>query len=143
MVNPKVRRRGRERALQFLFSLDFTGQTCEEKLEEFWAINPVKPGARQYAERLIHGVCAHQAALDEEISGGLDNWTPDRIGYVERAALRIALYEMRHCSDVPDAVAINEALEVVKIFGSDDAPKFINGVLDRLKRGDRSPAPRA
>ena len=138
MVNPKVRRRGRERALQFLFSLDFTGYGWEEKLEEFWTINPVKPGARQYAEKLIHGVCAHQQALDAEIATALNNWTPDRIGYIERAVLRIALYEMRHCPDVPDAVAINEALEVVKIFGSDDAPKFINGVLDRLKRKPNS-----
>jgi len=117
-----------------LFSLDFTGYAYEEKLEEFWAINPVKPGAMQYAEKLIHGVCAHQEALDDEIATALENWTPDRIGFVERASLRIALFEMRHCGDVPDAVAINEALEVAKIFGSDDAPKFINGVLDRLKR---------
>ncbi len=76
----------------------------------------------------------HLEELDEEIAGSLDNWTPDRIGYVERAVLRIALYEMRHCDDVPDSVAINEALEVTKIFGTEDAPKFINGVLDRLKR---------
>lgn len=140
MLNPHVRRRGRERALQFLFSLDFTGYEYQDKLEEFWAINPVKPGAKQYAEKLIHGVCQQQDALDDEISTALDNWTPDRIGYVERAILRIALYEMRYCSDVPDAVAINEALEVVKIFGSDDAPKFVNGVLDRLKRKARSSA---
>ena len=134
MLNPVVRRRGRERALQFLFSLGFTGYAYEEKLAEFWAINPVKPGAMQYAEKLIHGVCANEAVLDEEIASALVNWTPYRIGPIERAALRIALYEMRHCGDVPDAVAINEAIEVVKIFGSDDAPKFINGVLDRLKR---------
>lgn len=140
MLNPQVRRRGRERALQFLFSLDFTGYAYEDKLEEFWVINPVKPGAMQYAEKLIHGVCANQDALDEEIATALVNWTPDRIGHIERASLRIALYEMRHCGDVPDAVAINEALEVVKIFGSDDAPKFINGVLDRLKRKTGSPA---
>lgn len=134
MVNPKVRRRGRERALQFLFSLDFTGYDYREKLEDFWAINPVKPGAKQYAETLIHGVSAHKASLDGEIAGALDNWTPDRIGCVERSILRIALYEMRRCADVPVTVAINEAIEVAKIFGSDDAPKFINGVLDRLKR---------
>ncbi len=134
MVNPKVRRRGRERALQFLFSLDFTEYSVEEKLEEFWNINPARPGARQYAEKLIHGVANHREEIDEEIGSALDRWTPDRIGYIERAALRIAVFEMRHITDVPDPVAINEAIEVVKIFGNDDATKFINGVLDRLKR---------
>jgi len=138
VVNPQARRRGRERALQFLFSLDFNGHTWQEKLEDFWVINPVKPGAKQYAEELIQGVSRHLDELDGEIAGSLDNWTPDRIGYVERAVLRIALYEMRHCADVPDSVAINEALEVTKIFGSEDAPKFINGVLDRLKRKSQS-----
>jgi transcription antitermination protein NusB len=133
VVNPKVRRRGRERALQFLFSLDFTEYTVEDKLEDFWNINPARPGARQYAEKLIHGVSNHREELDEEILSALDNWTPDRIGHVERSAIRIALFEMRHFKDVPEAVAINEALEVVKTFGSDDAPKFVNGVLDRLK----------
>lgn len=137
MLNRQARRRGRERALQFLFSLDFTGGDYREQLEGFWAINPVKPGARQYAEKLIHGVCGCRQELDDEISGALDRWTPDRIGYIERNALRIALYEMRHCPDVPEAVAINEAIEVVKIFGADEATKFINGVLDRLKGGAR------
>jgi len=134
VVNAKSRRRGRERALQFLFSLDFNNYAVEDKLEAFWAINPARPGAQSYAEKLIRGVSAHRDALDEEISTALDNWTPDRIGHVERSALRIALFEMRHFSDVPEAVAINEALEVVKVFGADDAPKFVNGVLHRLKR---------
>lgn len=134
MVNPKVRRRGRERALQFLFSLDFTEYSVEDKLEDFWNINPARPGARQYAEKLIHGVATNRDALDAEIAAALDNWTPDRIGHVERSAIRIALYEMRYFRDVPEAVAINEAIEIVKTFGADDAPKFVNGVLDRLKR---------
>lgn len=137
-VKPHMRRRGRERALQFLFSLDFTGYDYEDRLEDYWAINPVKPGARRYAEILIHGVRAHLDELDAEIAGCLDHWTPDRIGYIERSILRIALYEMRHRPDVPEAVAINEAIEVVKLFGSEEAPKFVNGVLDRLKRQSRS-----
>ena len=138
MVNPKVRRRGRERALQFLFSLDFTKYEAEDKLEEFWGINPARPGAQQYAEKLIFGVCNHRDELDGEIAGALDKWTPDRIGHIERTMLRIALYEMRHFSDVPEAVAINEALEVIKIFGADNSTKFVNGVLDRLRRKTNS-----
>jgi len=134
VINRNSRRRGRERALQFLFSLDFTGHSVEDKLEDFWAINPVKPGAKEYAEVLIHGVSRFQDEIDQEIAGALDNWTPDRVGFVERNVLRIALYEMRHCPDVPDSVAINEAIEVTKIFGADEATKFVNGVLDRLRR---------
>jgi N utilization substance protein B len=133
MLNTKIRRRARERALQFLFGLDFTLYEWQEALEDFWTVNPAGPGVRQYARKLICGVKDHQEALDEEIRGALENWTPSRLGYVERNVLRIGLFEMRHVQDVPQNVAINEAVEVAKTYGTDEAPRFINGVLDRLK----------
>ena len=134
MAAISVRRRARERALQFLFGLDFTHYAWEETLEDFWKDNPAKPGVKRYARELVRGVCQHHEELDEQIIEALDNWSPERVGHVERVALRIALYEMRYRDDVPPSVAINEAIEVVKRFGTDDAPRFVNGVLDRLRR---------
>jgi len=74
-----------------------------------------------------------RAALDADIDTAVHNWSPERVGRVERNILRIALYEMRHADDVPAAVAINEAIELAKMYGTDDAPRFVNGVLDRLR----------
>ena len=133
-MNPNTRRRARERAVQFLYSIDFTKYDWREELEPFWEMNPSKAGVKMYAEKLIAGVCDCQEELDAEIEPSLDNWTLDRIGPVERAAIRMALYEMRRCTDVPDSVAINEVLEVVKVYGTEESPRFINGVLERLRK---------
>lgn len=119
--------------MQFLFGLDFTGSEWRVALEGFWKLNPSRPSVREYAERLIQGVCDRREELDALLAGALDRWTPDRVGRVERNVLRVALFEMRHMPDVPAAVAINEALEIVKRYGAGDAVRFVNGVLDRLK----------
>ena len=80
-------------------------------------------------------------ALDERIDSALRNWTPERVGRVERNILRVALYEMDYEDDVPKKVAINEAIEISKEYGSDEAPRFINGVLDRLKVSEPGKSP--
>jgi len=134
VLDPLVRRRARERALQFLFGLEFTHYAWEEVIDAFWDTRPSKPSVKQYAIQLIRGVQENLDALDHEISEALQNWSADRVGRVERAILRIGLYEMRHEPDVPAAVAINEAIELAKSFGADDTPRFVNGVLDRLRR---------
>jgi transcription antitermination protein NusB len=133
--NPTIRRRGRERALQFLFGLDFTEYGWRESMDAFWTACASRPGVRQYAEGLIEGVMERVQELDAAIAGAADNWAPERIGRIERNILRVALYEMRYSDDVPPAVAINEAVEVAKRYGSDEAPRFVNGVLDRLRKG--------
>lgn len=134
MPDPRVRRRARERALQFLFGLGFTDYAWEDAAPGFWEMNPTRPPARRYAECLIRGVCEYRTELDADIAAALDNWSLDRLGHVERAVLRIALYEMCHVPDVPPSVAINEAIEVVKRYGNDEAPRFVNGILDRLRK---------
>ena len=133
MASPKLRRRARERALQFLFGLDFTRYDWQEVLEDFWDTNPSRPGVKRYAEKLIKGVMDHRAELDQTIAESLENWSLDRVGCIERNVIRVALFEIRHVPDVPVPVAINEALEVAKQYGADEAPRFVNGVLDKLK----------
>ena len=140
MPDPLVRRRARERALQFLFGLEFTRYPWDEAIDAFWDTRPSKPAVRQYAIQLIRGVQENLPALDEEIAAALQNWSADRVGRVEFAILRIALYEMRHEPDVPPAVAMNEAIELAKSFGADDTPRFVNGVLDRLRRSSDEPS---
>jgi len=132
--NLRSRPAARDRALQFLFGLDFTKYAWEAEIEGFWELHPARPSVKRYAEALIRGVCERQEELDQAISEALEHWSLDRIGYIERAVLRIALHEMRHREDVPANVAINEAVELAKRFGAEDAPRFVNGVLDRLRK---------
>lgn len=132
MADAKTRRRARERAMQFLHHLDVSGGEWEDTIKRFWEAFPTKKGAREYGELLIAGVSEHRETLDTEIESALQNWSPSRVGRIERNILRIALFEMEHRDDVPEKVAINEAIEIAKQYGPDEAPGFVNGVLDRL-----------
>lgn len=132
MHSAVTRRRARECALQFLFGLEFTGNSWKADIEDFWEHFPARPGARSYAELLIRGVCEQRQSLDDHITESLEKWSPDRVGRIERTILRMALFEMLHVPDVPIKVAMNEAIEVAKRFGSEESPRFINGVLDRV-----------
>ena len=127
-----ARRRARERAVQFLFGMEFTGKDAMPDRNDFWEAFPSKASVRRYAETVIDGVITHRGALDEAIDAALNTWAPDRVGPVERNVLRVAAYEMAFAEDVPRKVAINEAIEVVKVLGGDESPRFINGVLDRI-----------
>lgn len=133
MISPKVRRKARARALEYLFGLEFTGNDWKTGLPRFWEKHETGAAVREYAETLIAGVMTRKEALDDEIRGALTTWNWDRVDPVERSVLRIALYEMAHRGDVPVTVAINEAIEITKLYGGDESPRFVNGVLDKLK----------
>lgn len=134
MVYPQIRRKARECVLQLLFSWEFADGEPEAVLDAFWNLTPAKKSVRDYAEKIVHVFSVNRHEIDNDIESALENWSPERVGCVERAALRMAYTEMKFIADVPPSVAINEAIEVTRRFGSDDAPRFINGVLDRLRK---------
>lgn len=133
MISPKMRRKARARALEYLFGLEFTGNNWKDGLPRFWEKHETKPQVREYAEELIEGVMTRMDALDEHIRSALTTWNWDRVDPVERNALRIGLYEMACRDDIPAAIAINEAIEIARMYGGDESPRFVNGVLDKLK----------
>ncbi len=90
------------------------------------------PAIRPFAEQLVRGVHLHQAEIDQMIVSASENWRIDRMSIVDRNILRIALFEMLYCPDVPPKVSINEAIDIGKKFGSEDSGAFINGVLDHV-----------
>lgn len=139
MISPQQRRKARGRAVEFLFGLEFTRYDWRECVVEFFDTFATKPAVQEYAESLIVGVKTRTAELDKHIDASLQNWTPDRVGRIERNVLRIALFEMIYGDNVPVKVAINEAIEVAKSYGSDDSPGFVNAVLDRLKDRELEP----
>jgi len=134
-----IRRTAREAALQFLFQDDFVLhklQPCkdlDDRFAVFCGLYQVNKKARPYMLTLLRGIMEQCGPVDLLIEGNAKNWRLDRIAATDRNLMRIAVYEMIYCDDVPAQVAINEALEIAKRFGSDESPAFINGVLDGVK----------
>lgn len=121
------RRQARELALQGLFQLDQTGNADLDLIRvNFQA--PKKAVA--FATILVDGVQAHLAELDELIVRHSENWKISRMAVVDRNLLRLAIYEFIYCSEVPQAVTLNEIIEIAKRFSTDEGPAFINGILD-------------
>jgi len=137
------RREGREAAVQYLFSLDMHGKAEEGQLETFWTLHTAKTSTRVYAESLIKGVLEHQTAIDEQIRGCLVNFSFERLSTVDRNVLRMAVYELLYCPDVPPPVVLNEAIEVAKALSAGESGSFVNGVLDRHAKKLRPSTPAA
>jgi N utilization substance protein B len=129
------RRRAREVALQFLYQLDLHGETDPTAHEaDFWARHPVDAETRAFAAALVHGATRRHAEVDTLIAQYTENWDLDRMAVVDRNILRLAVYELLDDTAVPPKVAINEAIEISKKFGSRESGRFINGILDRVHK---------
>lgn len=134
-----IRRNAREAALQFLFQNDFLGTEIEEQsnleqqFAEFCTLYDVQKKARAYAVQLLQGIIGKREGIDDAIRKHASNWRLERIDATDRNVLRIAVYEMSYQDDVPAEVAINEAVEIAKRYGSDESSSFVNGILDSVK----------
>jgi transcription antitermination protein NusB len=129
------RREGREAAVQLLFHWDMNVRKPleESSLDGFWQLRTANQATKDFATRVAIGAIAEQGTIDEKISRYTANYELKRISAVDRNILRGAIYEMLFCNDVPPIVAINEAIDIAKKFGTEESGKFVNGVLDRVK----------
>ena len=134
------RRRAREAAIQYHFWRDLQHGEAPQKLDDFWEFCPVKPNVREFAEPLIAGMVEHVDAIDERIRKYCENYNLNRISAVDRNVLRLAIYEMLYRDDIPPVVSINEAIELAKTFGGAESGKFVNGILDRVRKDLDRPA---
>ena len=128
-----TRRRGREAALQLLYAIEITHADVEEVLASSWARALTAARTREFTGALLQGVLASRSEIDAHIREWSANWSLERIGLVERNILRVAIYELLFMPEIPPNVTINEAIEVAKRYGAEDAPSFVNGILDRIK----------
>ena len=129
------RRKAREVALQFLYALDVNAAADPAPHHsEFWARHPVDAETRTFADGLVRGSKQHQEKIDHVIAQFTEHWGLDRMAVVDRNLLRMAVYELLWQTDVPPKVAINEAIEIAKKFGTRESSRFINGVLDRIHK---------
>jgi N utilization substance protein B len=132
-----IRRHARECAVQLLFQLDLNpSDKLDAVFKMFWTLNDkgTDPQVRKFTEQLTRGVQEHRAEIDATIKKCADNWDIKRMGVIERNVMRMTIYEMLHCPDIPPAVSINEAVDIAKFFGSAGSGKFVNGVLDRIRK---------
>lgn len=137
----------RRQALQAMFQQEFCGldlSALDAGSKDLLVVSFCPKGVQDtelvgeplndYAKELISGIIANREEIDSWISGAADNWTIERMQNVDRNIIRLACYELAFVGEIPTPVAINEAVEVAKVFGGDESPKFVNGVLGRIAK---------
>ncbi len=135
-----MRRRtlAREHALKILYQFDITRRPLETVLSEYWKSDDTKDIKDEqiisYAVLLARGVGTHHKEIDDKISQYATNWQLKRMAVIDRNAMRIGLFELKHSSEIPPKVAINEAVELAKKYGDLESSKFVNGILDKIHK---------
>ncbi len=127
------RRRSRELALQALFCMDMNHDTSQEMLERFCAHFKPSPEVGPFFLILVEGVVREREKIDRMIEKFSKNWKLDRMSCVDRNVMRIAVYEILFCEDIPPKVSINEAVDIGKKYGTQESGAFINGIVDSIR----------
>lgn len=121
--------------MQLLFQLDMNpAESSEAVFDDFWRGRDIDAHQQEFAESLVRGVREHLVEIDDAIRRALEHWDIGRIGAVERNVIRLAVFELRHRADIPPAVSINEAVDLAKYFSSSESGRFVNGILDRVRK---------
>lgn len=128
----KARRKARVAALQALYEIDCAGHPAEEVIEQRLSEQPLSAELNDFTRAIVHGVLAHTAPLDRLIHTHAPEWPLDQMAIIDRNILRMAIWEFAVVRQTPIKVAINEAVELAKLYGADSAPRFVNGVLGAL-----------
>ncbi len=128
-----TRRHARELAMQALFSMDMGCGFSEQMLADYCQCFPPNQRVYPFFERLTAGVLKSKSEIDSVIERYSSNWKVRRMACVDRNVLRVAVYELLYCSDIPAKVSINEAIDIAKRFGSSESGAFVNGILDSIR----------
>jgi N utilization substance protein B len=127
------RRRSREFALQVLYQLEITKQDALEAMVQLRENFSPEEGEDEFTKRIVLGVMEHRQEIDRLIEERSENWRLERMTIIDRNILRIAIFELLYCSEIPPKVTLNEAIDLGKRYGSDESGSFINGILDRIQ----------
>lgn len=130
-MKPSPRRKARELAVQAVYSWQLSQNSVTDIEANFLTDNSARRFEIPYFQQLLHGVTHNVIRIDEAIAPHVER-PIDEIDHVEKALLRVAVFELTDCLDVPYKVVINESIELAKAFAADDSHKFINGVLDKV-----------
>jgi len=132
--NFKYKREGRIICFQALYSYDFNDKPASEIVKFDWLEEKIEPETIEYAKFLVEGCFRNLAEIDDLIIKKLRNWEFNRISAVDKAILRFSLFSLLYEKDLDQKIIINEAVEIAKEFGNEDSYKFINGILDAIRK---------
>jgi N utilization substance protein B len=136
--SPETRHRAREAAVQMLYQWEVGRVSMFEVGQTFWQNppegTPLTDDLRAFATSLAAGTAAHVSNIDPLIADAAEHWRIERMNVLDRLILRLAVYEFLHEPETPGKVIINEALELARSFSADDSVRFINGILDAIRR---------
>lgn len=127
-----LRREARRIAMTAVYSWGITGYPIEEVLQLTRELRPDWDPLPSFAEQLVRSVVEHGTEIEQQIAAVLEHWKIERVAPVEKALLQLGCAEILYCDDIPPRVTINEYIELSKQFANENAPAFINGVLDKL-----------
>ena len=127
------RTKARELAVQFLYQLDLRSGETTDDIDEFLELEPTEPEVQSFAKRLAIGAHDHREETDLCLKSVAQNWGLNRMATIDRNVLRMAVFELLFCPDIPPKVTINEAIEIGKKFSTANSGAFINGILDRVR----------
>ena len=130
------RRKAREQAVQILYQIDFTKQPSKDAVPLFLSHFSPSRKSDEFTVRLVQGVEAQEKAIDGILRQYSEHWSLERMSRIDRTILRIAIFEILWCVDIPPKVSINEAIELGKKFSTDKSALFINGVLDKVTHSE-------
>jgi len=128
-----LRAKAREYAMQMLFQSEMSPQDTQKLEAKFWKSAKAADTTREFANALFEGAAKEVAGLDEVIAKHAENWRLERLAAIDRAILRLGIYELRQ-GETPARIVINESVELAKKFSSEDASAFVNGVLDTVRK---------
>jgi N utilization substance protein B len=135
---PESRHRAREAAIQMLYQWEVGRVSMPEVLRTFWTHppdgTPLSEDLRAFATSLARGTVERVGEIDPLIADAAEHWRIERMNVLDRLILRLAVYEFQHEAETPGKVIINEALELARSFSADDSVRFINGILDAIRR---------
>ena len=127
-----ARSKARKRALDVLFASDVRGESANDALDRAIADGDAPTNA--YTVVLVRGVVEHQVAIDDLLRDASEGWSLERMPAVDRNVLRLGVFELMYADDVPDGVAVTEAMNLVRDLSTDESPAFVNGVLGTILR---------
>jgi len=124
----------REDALKVLYRIEISKESVDSSIEDFWTVEKANKDVMDFANDLIRGTHENLSKIDELISKYAANWEIKRIAVIDKNILRMGIFELLYRDDVPPKVAINEAIELAKKYGDVDSGKFVNGILDKVRK---------
>jgi len=127
-----TRRKGRELALQALYQLEITSETSEESLGPLWENVDASAPTKEFARDLVRGVLERRVSIDRQIEAASQHWRLERLSRVDLTIIRIAVYELTGSPPLPVEIAVNEAVELARRFGTAESAAFVNGLLDEI-----------